>query len=275
MIRKSFILVLLLFFLGNGILAQDVFTLVSWNIQHMGKSKDDREIEVMARSLKDADLVAIQEVVAGYGGSQAIARLAEALNRKGERWDYRISDPTSSTPQTREKYAFLWKSRRVKLLGRPGLEKSFEEEINREPYMARFLVQGVALSVISFHARPKQSQPEREIKYFKFYPNIYPEANLIFLGDFNVPQKHTVFNPLKKMGYLPALINQKTSLKRKFAENGQYLANPLDNIFFHQEELELVESGVIDFTRGMEDLSTANGVSNHLPVFLSFRVVEE
>ena len=80
----------------------------------MGKSKDDQEIEVMAQSLKDADLVAIQEVVAGYGGSQAVARLAEALNRKGDRWDYRISDPTSSTPQTREKYAFLWKTRRVK-----------------------------------------------------------------------------------------------------------------------------------------------------------------
>ena len=274
MIRKSLVLILFFFIWGNGLLGQEVFTLVSWNIQHMGKSKNEQEIEVMAQSLQDADLVAIQEVVAGYGGSQAIARLVDALNRKGARWDYRISDPTSSTPQTREKYAFLWKSRRVKLMGRPSLEKSFEEEINREPYMARFLIEGVELSVISFHARPKQSQPEREIKYFKFYPRLYPDDRLIFLGDFNVPQKHTVFNPLKKMGYLPALINQKTSLKRKFAENGQYLANPLDNIFFHQAELELVESGVIDFTRSMEDLSSANGVSNHLPVYLSFRVLD-
>lgn len=253
---------------------QETYTLVSWNIQHMGKSKEASEIDVMAKSLQDADLVAIQEVVAGYGGAQAVARLVDALNRKGASWDYRISDPTSSTPHTRERYAFLWKKRRVTLIGKPTLDTHYSEKINREPYIGTFRIEGQILRLVNFHARPRQKQPETEVKYFKYFPKLFPDDNLIFLGDFNLPQTHTVFNPLKKMGYFPALLDQKTSLKKKFSENGQYLANPLDNIFFHPRALTLVSSGVIDFTLMMEDLTRANQVSNHLPVYIEFYVNE-
>jgi hypothetical protein len=31
-------------------------------------------------------IIAIQEVVAGYGGAQAVAKLADELNRKGSKW---------------------------------------------------------------------------------------------------------------------------------------------------------------------------------------------
>lgn len=272
--RKNCIVVFFLIFqVSCGLLfGQESYTLVSWNIQHFGKTKEAAEIAIMARSLRDADLVAVQEVVAGYGGAQAVARLAEALNRTGASWDYRISDPTSSTPHTRERYAFLWKSKRITLIGRPSLESQYVEEINREPFFADFRIEGKEICLVNFHARPKNKQPEREVKYFKYYPKIYPDKKLVFLGDFNLPQKHTVFNPLKKMGYLPALLDQKTSLKRKFSESGQYLANPLDNIFFHPKDLEIQSSGVIDFTVGMDDLGKANQVSNHLPIFLQFYI---
>src|SRR6187402_929541 len=70
--------------------------LLSWNLQNFGKSKSDEEIAFIANTIKDYDIIAIQEVVAGNGGAQAVARLAEALNQKGAKWDYRISAPTSS-----------------------------------------------------------------------------------------------------------------------------------------------------------------------------------
>ncbi|MBE5322017.1 hypothetical protein IM793_22875 [Pedobacter sp. MR2016-19] len=41
----------------------------------------------MAETVRPYDLIAIQEVVAGYGG-QAVARLADELNRTGQKWDY-------------------------------------------------------------------------------------------------------------------------------------------------------------------------------------------
>jgi hypothetical protein len=50
---------------------------------------------LLATTIQDFDLIAIQEVVAGYGGAQAVTRLAGELNRKGTSWDYVISDPTS------------------------------------------------------------------------------------------------------------------------------------------------------------------------------------
>jgi hypothetical protein len=88
--------------------------LLSWNIANLGKSKDDGEIEAMVRVIKDFEVVAIQEVVAGPGGPQAVARLVDALNRRGSKWDYVVSNPTSGGKGV-ERYAFLWKPSRVKL----------------------------------------------------------------------------------------------------------------------------------------------------------------
>jgi endonuclease/exonuclease/phosphatase family metal-dependent hydrolase len=72
---------------------------LSWNIENLGKSKSDQQIAFIATTIQDFDLIAIQEVVAGYGGAQAVTRLAGELNRKGTSWDYVISDPTSAYKQ--------------------------------------------------------------------------------------------------------------------------------------------------------------------------------
>lgn len=60
-------------------------TLISWNLENFGKSKSDAEIDFIANTIKNYDVAAIQEVVAGDGGTQAVARLADALNRKGSK----------------------------------------------------------------------------------------------------------------------------------------------------------------------------------------------
>lgn len=74
-------LLLLLFFFCQITFAQ--ISLVSWNIKNLGHSKSEKEISFMAKTLQDFDVVAIQEVVAGPGGAQAVANLADALNRSG------------------------------------------------------------------------------------------------------------------------------------------------------------------------------------------------
>src|SRR5690606_1961976 len=86
-----------------------VLTLASWNIQDLGQSKNTEEIAFMANVLKDFDMVAIQEVVAKHpAGAQKVAELADELNRRGAKWDYRISDPTKSpSVYMSERYAFL------------------------------------------------------------------------------------------------------------------------------------------------------------------------
>lgn len=243
--------------------------LLSWNIENFGKSKSNQEIAFIAEATKDFDIIAIQEVVAGYGGAQAVAKLADELNRKGNQWDYSISEPTSSSAYKTERYAFLWKTAKIKKIGKAWLEKKYHLEIDREPYFCTFEQNGKQFTIANFHAITKSKQPETEIKYFKFLPTEYPNLNLIFAGDFNCPQSHTVFFPLKKMGYHSAFVNQKTSLKQK-ESNGNYLASEFDNIFYPSTKVKQLHSGVIHFYKKIDTFEQAKSLSDHIPIWIEF-----
>ena len=263
--KKIFLFVyLLLSFIGFG-----QVQLVSWNVENLGKSKSDEEIAFMANLLNQYDLVALQEVVAGYGGAQAVARLADELNRKGNKWEYTISDPTTSTPSKTERYAFLWKSSIIKKIGKAWLEKKYASVMEREPYLCTFEYGNKQFTVVSFHAITKSKQPEREIKYFKYFPEEYPKLNLIFAGDFNCPQSHSVFDPLRKMGYSSALVNQKTSLKRS-CKNGECLASEFDNMYFPKSKIKKLNAGVVLFFEKFSTLKEAHTISDHCPIWMEF-----
>ncbi|TDO94016.1 endonuclease/exonuclease/phosphatase family protein [Flavobacterium sp. 245] len=243
--------------------------ILSWNLENYGKSKSETEINFIASIVLDYDIIAIQEVVAGYGGAQAIAKLTDILNQKGSKWNYAVSDPTSSSSYKAERYAFIWKTSKVKLKGKPWLEKKYSLEIDREPYFATFEIGKKNITLSNFHAITKNRNPETEIKYFKFLPAEYPDLNLIFAGDFNCPQSHTVFFPLKKMGYTPILQNQKTTLKQK-CKNAVCLASEFDNIFFKTTGINHINSGIILFYQNFNSLSEARKISDHLPVWIEF-----
>ncbi|PWA06030.1 endonuclease/exonuclease/phosphatase family protein [Flavobacterium laiguense] len=263
--KTHFISLFLLFL----VTIQSQTKLLSWNLENFGKSKSDQEIAFIANTIKGYDIVTIQEVVAGNGGAQAVARLADELNRKGAKWDYRISDPTTSSAYKTERYAFLWKTNTVKLKGKPWLEQKYQLEIDREPYFATFEIKGKAITLVTFHAITKSKQPETEIKYFKLLPQEYPNLNLIFVGDFNCPQSHTVFNPLKKMGYAPILENQKTSLKLKH-KGENYLASEFDNMFYKISTIKHIKSDAILFYQKFISLKEARKVSDHIPIWFEF-----
>lgn len=263
-LRKYIILLLIL--ISFSCYSQNV-SLCSWNLQNFGKSKSDEKIAYIAQVVREFDIITIQEVVAGYGGSQAVARLADELNRLGSKWDYVVSDPTSGTGSSRERYAFIWNTAKVKQKGKAWLEETYNLLIDREPYYCRFTVGNKVFTVASFHAVPKSKQPETEIKYFKFLPDLYPVDNLFFCGDFNLPQSHTVFNPLRKMGYTSALVGQKTSLKQQLV-NGNALASEYDNFYFHSSKLNVVATGIVHFYQDFESLKDARSISDHVPVYL-------
>lgn len=239
--------------------------ILSWNIENLGSSKTDSTITFIANTIKGYDVVALQEVVAGEGGAKAVERLVDELNRKGSKWDYCISNPTSSSAYKTERYTFLWKTAKVKLIGKPWLEKKYHLEIDREPYYATFEYNGKQFTLANFHAITKSKQPETEIKYFKFLPAEYPNLNLIFIGDFNCPQSHTVFNPLRKMGWQNAFEKQKTSLKKECKEE-DCLASEFDNIWYNPKKITLTNNQVIHFYTSFSSLKEARAVSDHIPI---------
>lgn len=236
-----------------------------------GRTKSDEEIEFIANTVTDYDIILIQEVVAkDPGGAQAVGRLGDALNRKGSKWEYRISDPTSGdNSYKKERYAFLWKTSSVSLIGKPWLEQKYTVEIDREPFLATFKLSDKEFTLVNFHAITKNMQPETEVKYFKYFPEEYPDLNLIFCGDFNLSQSHTVFNPLKSMGYNPVLENQKTSLKQECQSN-ECLSSEFDNMFYYSKKIEKQSAGAIHFYKSFSTLKEARSISDHVPIYFQF-----
>lgn len=234
---------------------------------NLGKSKSDYELEIIANTIKNYDIIAIQEVVAGYGGSKAVSRLVTILSAKGSKWDYTISESTTSTNSaSQERYAFVWKTAKVKKIGNCWLDQNFEKEIDREPFMGTFNCNGKLFTLVSFHAVPKKKNPEAEIKYFKFFPKLYPKLNLVFMGDFNCSQKNTVFNPLKSSGFTPILVNQKTSLRQKCIQN-DCLASEYDNLFYNNQKAKVLQKGVIHFYENFSSVREARKISDHIPIW--------
>ncbi|MCS7028955.1 MAG: endonuclease/exonuclease/phosphatase family protein [Bacteroidia bacterium] len=244
--------------------------LMSWNIQNFGQSKDEKEIEYIAKKLKDMDIVAIQEVSSTFVGPQAVAKLADALNRTGSKWLYTVSDPTTGTGK--ERYAYLWKPSRARLIGEPFLEKSLADQIEREPYLARFECKGEKVLLVNFHAVPQNKNPKQEIALLPSLQNKYPNEKIIMMGDFNLSQKDPAFEGIRNKGLKPALINVKTSLKMRPAPGSpdDYFSEEYDNFYFNPTQIEARSSSRIDFVRDFRSLEEARKISDHVPIVLEF-----
>jgi len=250
--------------------ADEHVRLMSWNLLNLGQSKNDQEVAFIAEVLRGADVVAVQEVNTGPDGAQTIARLDAELDRRGAAWDYVVSDPTSG--QGSERYAYLWKPSRVQLVGRAWLEASLADALDREPYLARFETRRTrrTMLVASLHAVPTAKRPADEIALLHGLPRRYPDDHLLILGDFNLAESHYAFDALKTAGYLPALVDQKTSLRMR-RKDGEHLANEYDNIFYKAGALHAETSGVVDFTGAFSTLQQARAISDHLPVYMDVR----
>lgn len=246
--------------------------IVSWNIQDLGQSKKNEEIDFIVKVLKDYDLVAIQEVVAKHpAGAQKVAQIVDELNRKGSKWDYRISNPTiSPSVYMSERYAFIWKTSKLDIQGRAYLDKELERVIYREPCIAKFKLKSnqKPITVVNFHSRKHDDLPELEIKHFKNYQERLNTDNILIVGDFNLNEDHQVWSDFYKLGYNAAIKKSKTTLKRK-CKDGDYLSHAIDNVFF-SKQIHLLSSGVIDYVKTCDNLDTARKISDHLPVFIKF-----
>jgi deoxyribonuclease-1-like protein len=255
-------------FLQQGF-SQDSLRILTWNIQNFGKSKDSDEIEFIASIARHFDILAIQEVSVSAYGSQAVAFLADELNRTGSAWDYRVSDPTTGNGQ--ERYAWLWKKHKVKPYGKCMLASGLADSLDREPFLCRFIVSKDTLLMGSFHAVPTAKGPSREISFLYLLPKWYAGEKLIFMGDFNLSEKNPAFIPFKDMGMEPAIRRQKTSLRME-PKDGSVLANEYDNIFFSARQVRKVSAGAIDFTPKFPTLKEAREISDHIPVWLTIEV---
>jgi deoxyribonuclease-1-like protein len=282
------------------------FSLLSWNIQDLGKSKTQEEISKIIDIIKDFDLVLIQEVNAKdptAEGAQTVKKIAEKLNQNDNNWGYSVSDATNSkSAYYMEKFAYLWKTSKLKLLTIPYLDEELEEICYKEPYLAEFQIKESSHSfwVINVHSRmPRnksgyqtkkskdssnyvislnwkkfEDKPEFEIKHFIDYPRRLKDDNIIIAGDFNLSEDNDVWIPLKGLGFTPATFNKPTSLKKECSKDGHYLNDSIDNIFYNSNIYGKVKSGSLDFVGECRNLISARKISDHLPVFIELNILK-
>lgn len=269
MIKKlSFIIVL--FYFSPLFSQTEEITLISWNVQDFGQTKSGAELEKIANIVRDADIIAIQEVVAGYGGAQAVAKLTDILNRKGASWDYIISDPTKSSKYMLERYAYIWKNKHIKIKNRGRLISELQGQIEREPLAVDFYIGNKQFSLYNYHSIPNQKNPRPEITALTNYLINNTKSPTLVAGDFNMTESDPIFSRLMNNGYSPSIKNTKTTIKRK-CHNLEYLNYSIDNIYVSRG-ISKIDSGAIDFVLVCDEIENARKLSDHLPVFLTFRL---
>ena len=106
-----------------------------------------------------------------------------------------------------------------------------------------------------------QSLAEIQTKWHEYY---------LQLSD---SEKHEVWQPFYAKGFVSAIQDKPTTLKRKCDRKDDYFNYPIDNIYFHSERFENVESGRVDFVLDCKNLEIARGVSDHLPVYVKVKMI--
>jgi endonuclease/exonuclease/phosphatase family metal-dependent hydrolase len=242
----------------------------------MGSSKTDATLSLMTNLLKDAHVVALQEVVAGKGlGARRVADLESELDRSGAEWDSVTSNPTNSSRGSSERYAYLIRKPFGMNRDTAVLATELDEEIEREPYTLRLNTSyGKTITLVSLHAVPTQRKPEREIEALTQDNLLQSPGNTIVAGDLNLPSRTTdkYLHQVNFVGH----IRGRTSLGRKLDAHGTYTRHQYDNVYT-KGDIVVCASGTIDFVpRFGTPVSEAslrrarNEVSDHLPVFIQF-----
>lgn len=254
---------------------------VSWNLENFGKSKTPEALEIMAKVLRSADIVAVQEVNAGKNfGAQTIAKLVDILNRTGVSHDYIVSDATnSSSANLSERYAFILNKSTVHFSRDDArLLNEVDAEIEREPFTLKVYLfsknkLATPIQLFTIHTVPTKKDPKKEVVALVSVPIIAKSQNAIFSGDFNLAKAFTD-DTFVSLGYVGA-IDEATSLHQKLTRNNEYVFRQYDNIY--TKGVTVCESGIIDFVGKYfspvtdESLKRAREVSDHLPVYARFR----
>lgn len=267
--RICLLFILLLLIQGESQKDEDFIRIISWNI--LGIGDETSEHLAISRIVKNADIVAFQEVAVG-DGPKRLEEFMELLNCGEKNWGLSLSDSTqSSNYRTKERYSFLWNKSRIDTVAQGRLIKDLDSAIQREPYVQKFKFSDKEFDLINIHVCHEQDDcPDNEIIALSNFILESLKGPQIILGDFNKADSSKVFSNLKTK-YSPALINLKTTLKNDSCKAGSYLSNAYDNFFF-SNEIICITAGVEDYIKTCENFESNDFPSDHLPIYMTFRI---
>lgn len=178
--------------------------LASWNIKEFGHLKEriPDSYFYIAEVINRFDLVAIQEVKSGLDDLFIIMRLL------GSNWSYIITDITEGTAGNKERFAYIFDTRKVKPSGLSGeivlwdklTKNSKIKQLKRSPAITGFKAGWKSFSLLNIHLQPGKKDKQKKFRKeevrllmeaikAKLKKNHFWNDNLIMLGDTNLYKK--------------------------------------------------------------------------------------
>ncbi|HIP49143.1 MAG TPA: hypothetical protein EYG92_09295 [Lutibacter sp.] len=259
------LLILVAIIFTQGVYSQENLRMLSWNIKNFGHHKTHSQIEQIASVITEYDVVAMQQIDAQeHSAEKALAQLIIALNKKGFDWSYTLSQPTKAKSSSKERYAFLWKTNKVNVLGKGTLLKPLQRKVLQEPFVLKIEWNSEIVSLYNYHAKSYDKHPEKEIAVVLDYLK-KTNTPFVLFGSFNTTENNEVFGILDTTTHKPVVSKKKTLLKNYcYSKTYKHLA--VDNIYYTSPNFTLLSSGVLDYVGACENLKLAHRISNHIPV---------
>jgi len=257
----------------------DLIRIATFNIQVFGeeKSRHNEVMEILARIIRNFDIVAIQEI--RTQNENFLPEFVKRINAQGAHYDFAIG-PRLGDTSSKEQYAFVFDRESVEI-NRSQIYTMEDPEnwMHREPLVAQFRVRGphiddaFTFTLVNVHTDPSPQSLTREINVLD---NVYravrndglDEDDVILLGDFNVDDRH-----FGELAEIPGMVCVISGVPTNTARTAQY-----DNIVFNDVPTTEYSGrhGVFDFREEFQlTKEQAARVSDHLPVWAEFSIFEQ
>ncbi len=250
--------------------------IASFNIQVFGESKmaKPQVVDVLARVVRQFDVVAIQEVRAK--SDDIVPAFVRAINADGSRYHHVIG-PREGRTVSKEQYAFIYDTTRIEVdPSSLGVFPDPRNTMHRPPMVARFRTRIIPAEMaftfwlVDIHTDPDEVPQELEALtgVFQAMQVARPdEDDVIVLGDLNAgPPEFRAFQRIP--GVTWAVSGVTTNTRRTKTYDNLVFARPATSEY-------LGASGVVDLqaTFGLT-LDQALEVSDHNPVWGAFYPAE-
>lgn len=257
--------------------AKGSIRVASFNIQVFGttKSKKAHVMDLLARIVRQFDVVAVQEVRSV--DQDVVPNFVDLINSDGAQYDYVIG-PRLGRTHSKEQYTFIYDMTTVEV-DRSQLYTVDDPDdvLHREPLVGWFRVRGpppdeaFTFTLVNIHTDPDETKQELDALddvYHVVRDDGRQEDDVIVLGDLNVDVEH--LGQLGQISGITWVISGATKTNTRGTK--QY-----DNIVFHSESTREFtgRAGVFDFMRQYNlSMDEAIEVSDHLPVWAEFSAYE-
>lgn len=250
----------------------DTVTVASFNIQVFGtsKAKDARVMDILAKTVRRFDVVAIQEVRSK--DESVVPEFVERINEDGAHYRHVIG-PRLGRTTSKEQYVFIYNAATLELIeGSVRTAPNPGDRLHRPPFIARFRVRGppvneaFTFTLINTHTDPDETKTEIPALvevYNEVRQSDATEDDVILLGDLNADEKK-----LRKYGVPRSIHCAIESLKTNTRESESY-----DNLLFDLRATgEFTgQFGVLNLkSEYNQSLKDALRVSDHMPVWAVF-----